>query len=78
MAAASYAMKMTTKGQVTIPSRVRQTLGIEPGDLVVFMVDRETVTLKRAERLDAGFPKLASEVFTDWNTAEADEEFGDL
>jgi AbrB family looped-hinge helix DNA binding protein len=31
--------KMTTKGQVTIPKRIRDTLGIGPGSEVEFGVD---------------------------------------
>ena len=78
MATASYTSKVTTKGQVTIPGSVRQVLGVEPGGSVMFMVDDQTVTLERAESLDVGFLKLASAAFTDWNTAEADKEFGGL
>ena len=29
--------RVTTKGQVTIPKRVREELGIEPGDEVAFV-----------------------------------------
>ena len=32
-------MKVTTKGQVTIPLEVREQLGIRPGDAVQFRVD---------------------------------------
>jgi len=79
MAVSSFASKVTTKGQATIPSAVRRHLGVEPGDSVMFtVIDGETVTLKRAEKLDAGFLRLASEAFTDWNTPEADEEFRDM
>ena len=51
---------------------------VGPGDAVVFTVEGETVTLRRAEKLDPGFLKLATESFADWNTPEADDAFGDL
>ena len=70
--------KVTSKGQATIPSAVRTLLGIKAGDSVMFLIDGDTVTVKRAERLDAGFLRLATESFSDWNTPEADEEFRDL
>ena len=70
--------KMTTKGQATIPSKVRKLLGVKPGDSVMFMIDGETVTLQRASALDAGFLKLANDSFTDWNTPEADDAFREL
>jgi AbrB family looped-hinge helix DNA binding protein len=32
---------VTTKGQVTIPKRIRDLLGIAPGDAVDFVMDQE-------------------------------------
>ncbi len=78
MATTLLVTKLTTKGQTTIPSKVRKILGVKPGDSVLFAIDGETVTVKRAERLDAGFLKLATDSFSDWNTPEADEAFRDL
>lgn len=73
-----FVTKLTSKGQTTIPSKIRKLLKIAAGDPVLFAVDGDTVTLRRADKLDAGFLKLASESFSDWNTAEADEAFRDL
>ncbi len=78
MADAILVTKLSSKGQATIPSKVRKQLGVEPGDSVLFVVDGDKVTLKRAEKLDAGFLKLASESFSDWNAPEADDAFREL
>ncbi len=40
---------MTSKGQVTIPKRVRQALGITPGSKVEFDVQGNTARLKRVK-----------------------------
>jgi AbrB family looped-hinge helix DNA binding protein len=40
-------MKVTSKGQVTIPQDVRRHLGIEPGSEVDFEVDDDAVRLVR-------------------------------
>ena len=40
-------MRVTSKGQVTIPRAIRRRLGIEPGSEVDFHVDDETVRLVR-------------------------------
>lgn len=32
-----YKAKLTSKGQITVPSAVRQALGVEPGDEIVFL-----------------------------------------
>ena len=70
--------KLTTKGQATIPSKVRKILGVDAGDSVMFIIADDTVTVKRAEPLDAGFLRLASESFSDWNSPEDDEAFRDI
>ena len=70
--------KLTTKGQATTPSKERKILGVEAGDSVMFTIADDTVTVKRAEPLDAGFLRLASESFSDWNSPEDDEAFRDL
>lgn len=73
-----FVTKVTTKGQTTIPSGVRKFLGIKAGDAVMFTIEGKQVSVRRAERLDAGFLKLAGDSFEDWNSPEADEAFRDL
>lgn len=41
------AAKMTSKGQVTVPKVVRDALGIEAGDKVVFRVEGNRAVLAR-------------------------------
>ena len=41
-------MKLTEKGQVTIPIDVRQFLGIQPGDDVDFVIEGEVVRVSRS------------------------------
>ena len=40
------AAKLTFKGQVTIPKKVRTALGIQAGDLVIFSVEGEKAVLE--------------------------------
>ncbi len=47
-----YDSKLTSKGQITVPKAVRETLGLSPGDRVRFVVrDDGTVTVE-AESID--------------------------
>ena len=78
MSTTMFVTKLTSKGQTTIPSPIRKILGIKAGDSVMFTVEGKHVTLKRAEKLDAGFLRLAQDSFSDWNAPEADEVFRDL
>lgn len=41
-------MRLTDKGQVTIPVAVRNQLGLRPGDEVEFMVDGDAVRITRS------------------------------
>lgn len=46
--------KVTSKGQVTIPKEVRDRLGIEPGDELVF-VEEDGATVIRKEIRESPF-----------------------
>jgi AbrB family looped-hinge helix DNA binding protein len=42
-------MRITTKGQVTIPVDIRERLGLLPNTEVEFVLDGDTVRLRKAE-----------------------------
>ena len=55
-----YVSKVTAKGQVTIPKEVRQRLGLEEGEYVVWTPTEERATLERAAVAPTGdFEELA-------------------
>jgi AbrB family looped-hinge helix DNA binding protein len=78
MTTAVFVTRLTAKGQTTIPSKVRRLLGLSPGDSVMFAVNGDKISLKRAEKLDAAFLRLATESFSDWDAPEAEDAFRDL
>jgi antitoxin PrlF len=47
-------MRVTSKGQVTIPQTVRERLGIEPGSEVDFELDGRGVRLVRRRTSEGG------------------------
>ena len=42
-------MRLTEKGQVTIPIEIRQQLGMRPGDELEFTINGSTVVVQRAK-----------------------------
>jgi AbrB family looped-hinge helix DNA binding protein len=43
-------VRMTSKGQVTIPQEIREQLGLLPQSEVVFEVDGDSVRIRKAQR----------------------------
>jgi AbrB family looped-hinge helix DNA binding protein len=48
----SYQMRLTSKGQVTIPIAIREQLGLLPGTTVEFDIDGDSVRITRATHSD--------------------------
>ncbi len=73
-----YRSRLSRKGQVTIPAKVRAELGLAAGDTVVYEVEGERVVLRRAEPFDLAYHAALTETLDEW-ASEADEEaFRDL
>lgn len=70
--------KVSAKGQITIPKKIRETLGAAPGDLIAYEVVGNIVTLKRIGPLDAAYHTALSQTLNEWNSADDDESFRGL
>jgi len=70
--------KITSKGQVTIPAEVRQTLGLKQGDMLAFETTADYIVVRRvptaaevAAELDAQAPwRLPGDMTDDQAVAE--------
>lgn len=49
---------MTQKGQVTIPKRIREYLGIRPNDKIEFAIDEDDVKIKPVRALEANLGRV--------------------
>ena len=64
--------KVTSKGQMTIPKRIRDRLGLSRGDLVRLEVDEDRVVLTKVPSRDVAQLKALEGTLSEWLT-EADE-----
>lgn len=74
----TYRSRLSSKGQVTIPSEVRAKLLLEPGDTVLYELEGGRAVLRRAEPFDIAFHAALSDTLDEWTSPEDDEAFGDL
>jgi len=62
--------KITSKARTIVPKDVREALGVKPGDMLVYRIAKETVTLARAEPIDRAYLQAVESTLTDWASAE--------
>lgn len=70
--------RVTAKGQTTIPKEVRQSLGISPGDLIVWEVEAGRAVVRRAEPVDVHYLRVVERTLSEWASPADEEAFRDL
>ena len=73
-----HVSRITSKGQATIPTAVRKQLGLNPGDRVVYEVEDDCVTVRKAQSGDDNFGRLQESTFGEWLTDADEEAYGSL
>jgi AbrB family looped-hinge helix DNA binding protein len=72
------ASRISAKGQVTVPKRVREALGARPGDVLAYEVRGNVVILRRVDPFDAAFHAALTQTVDEWASPEDDEAFREL
>ncbi len=71
--------RLTTKGQATVPLRIRRRLNLEPGDTVIFEESAAgTVRIRKAEPLDLEYLSALEKTLSEWNSDTDDRAYRDL
>ena len=70
--------RLSSKGQLTIPKKIREIIRVGPGDVVAYEVAEGKVSLKRIEPFDAAFHAALSKTMDEWMTPEDEQAFRDL
>jgi antitoxin PrlF len=67
--------KLTSKAQTTVPLSVRNALRLSAGDELVYLIEGDQVTLRKAERGGAEDP---FGTFSEWSSEADRRAYGDL
>jgi AbrB family looped-hinge helix DNA binding protein len=71
--------KLTSKSQATIPGRVREKLGLKPGDSVAFKLQAGQIYLQKARPVDRVFAMAIEETLQDeWHSEHDERAYRDL
>jgi AbrB family looped-hinge helix DNA binding protein len=70
--------RITSKGQTTIPSQVRQRLSLKPGDVLVYELDDDEVRVRKQTPLDVGYLRAVQSTLGEWDSPEDAAAFDDL
>ncbi len=57
MAEKSFTSLLTSKGQITVPQKIREHLGLKKGDCVEFVAEKNRTIVRRAETKENPFAK---------------------
>jgi len=69
----NHIVKITAKGQTTIPQDVRAALHVSPGDYVAWeMAEDGTARVRRVQPLDLDYLRSLEGTLTEWSS-DADE-----
>ena len=70
--------RITTKGQMTIPKRVRLAARLAPGDIMSFVVENERVILRKLASGEDAYLRGVQETLGEWMSAEDENAWRDL
>ncbi|WP_022948397.1 AbrB/MazE/SpoVT family DNA-binding domain-containing protein [Methylohalobius crimeensis] len=72
-------VKVTVKGQTTIPVDIRKALGIEPGDRIVWELDENgSAKIRKVPPMDVEYLKAVQATLSEWRSDTDEEAYRDL
>jgi antitoxin PrlF len=70
--------RLTKKGQATVPSEVRNFLGLVEGDKIDFEICNNQVVVRKVTPLDIEYLNALESTLEEWNSDEDNEAYNDL
>ena len=70
--------KITSRGQTTIPKKIREAANLREGDLIAFKVEGNHVVVRKVIAGGDAYLQGLSEVLNEWVSPEDEEAWRDL
>ena len=70
--------KITSRGQTTIPKKIREAANLREGDIIAFEVEADHVVVRKVISTEDDYLKGLSEVLGEWVSPEDEEAWRDL
>ena len=70
--------KITSRGQTTIPKKIREAANLRGGDMIAFEVEADHVVVRKVISGVDDYLKGLSEVLSEWVSPEDEEAWRDL
>ena len=65
--------RITAKGQITVPKKVREQLGIKIGDTISYEVREDSAVIKRVPKIDLEWDTSLEPTLSEWRDDLDDE-----
>ena len=64
---------VSSKGQTTLPVKVRKALGVQSGDVILYEIGEEQVRIRKARPLDLSWARALESTLDEWNDPDDDD-----
>ena len=70
--------RITSRGQTTIPKRVREAANLNAGDTLMFEAHSDCLVVRKMSPVDDAYRRGLLHAFDEWNSPEDEEAWRDL
>jgi len=70
--------KITSKGQMTIPKRIRDTAHLKSGDVVALDVEDGRIVMRKVTPTDSPYLQSVQDTLSEWSSSEDEAAWRDL
>ena len=70
--------RITSKGQLTVPKKVREAARLVEGDVVTFVVEGDRVIMRKLPLGEDAYLRGIQDTLTEWQSPEDEDAWSDL